>query len=269
VLSALPPPRRRLVLAGLAVALVLLTVLVVALVAGRGEPVVEVAQDRPGPVLLVPGYGGSGQSLQALAGRLAAAGRDVQVVELPGGGTGDLGEQAAALGRAATAALARTGAASVDVVGYSAGGVVARLWVRNLGGGLLARRVVTLGSPHHGTSLAGLAGSLLPSQCPPACRQLAPDSDLLRKLNSGDETPAGPRWVSVWSTVDEVVTPPDSARLDGAIDLTVQGVCPRSVVPHGELPNDPVVQGIVLAELAATPVVSLSTSDCARLSVSS
>jgi hypothetical protein len=66
--------------------------------------------------------------------------------------------------------------------------------------------------------------------------------------------------------VDQVVTPPDSARLDGAVDLTVQGICPRSQVQHGDLPDDPVVQRIVLAELAATPVVSLSTSDCARLS---
>jgi triacylglycerol esterase/lipase EstA (alpha/beta hydrolase family) len=124
---------------------------------------------------------------------------------------------------------------------------------------------VTLGSPHHGTRLAGLAGSLLPSACPEACRQLIPSSDLLHKLNSGDETPAGPAWVSIWSTVDEVVTPPDSARLDGAVDLTVQGICPSSQVQHSQLPTDPVVQGIVLSELAASPVTSLSTSDCARL----
>jgi triacylglycerol esterase/lipase EstA (alpha/beta hydrolase family) len=266
VLSALPPARRRLLLAGVAAALVLVVVLVAAVVRGGGGSVTAVPQDRPGPVLLVPGYGGSTDSLQALAGRLRSAGRDAQVVDLPGGGTGDLREQAAALGRAVAAALARTGAGSVDVVGYSAGGVVARLWVREDGGGSLARRVVTLGSPHHGTSLASLAGSLLPSQCPQACRQLAPDSDLLHKLNSGDETPAGPQWVSVWTTADEVVNPPDSSRLDGAVDLTVQGVCPRSQVQHSGLPTDPVVQGIVLAELAATPVASLSTADCVRLS---
>jgi triacylglycerol esterase/lipase EstA (alpha/beta hydrolase family) len=144
--------------------------------------------------------------------------------------------------------------------------VVARLWVRDDGGRSLARRVVTLGSPHHGTGLASLAGSLLPGQCPAACRELEPDSPLLAALNAGDETPDGPAWVSIWSTVDQVVTPPDSARLAGALDLTVQGVCPRSRVPHGQLPTDPVVQGMVLAELAATPPAPLSTADCARLS---
>jgi triacylglycerol esterase/lipase EstA (alpha/beta hydrolase family) len=140
------------------------------------------------------------------------------------------------------------------------------VWARDDGGRSVARRIVTLGSPHHGTQLASLAGSLLPGQCPTACRQLFPDSALLTRLNSGDETPDGPAWVSVWTTMDEVVTPPDSARLAGALDLTVQGVCPRSRVQHSELPTDPVVVGIVLAELAATPPVTLSTADCARLS---
>jgi triacylglycerol lipase len=267
VLAGLSPARRRLLLAvvAVAVAAVVAVVTVVVLRPGR-SPAAPAAQDRPGPVLLVPGYGGSTESLRSLAARLRAAGRDATVVALPGGGTGDLAEQARALDAAVRAALARAGAPSVDVVGYSAGGVVARLWVRDDGGRALARRVLTLGSPHHGTELAGLAGSLLPSQCPAACRELEPDSALLAGLNAGDETADGPVWISIWSTVDQVVTPPDSARLAGALDMTVQGVCPRSRVAHSQLPTDPVVQGMVLAELAATPPVPLSTADCARLS---
>jgi triacylglycerol lipase len=268
VLSALPPARRRLLLGVLAAAVVLLLVIVLVAIRRVGDgggSTAAVPQDQPGPVLLIPGYGGSTDSLQALAGKLRNEGRDATVVALPGGGTGDLTEQARTLGIAVAAALARTGESSVDLIGYSAGGVVARIWVREQGGAALTRRVITLGSPHHGTKLAGLAGSLLPSQCPQACQQLIPDSDLLRKLNSGDETPDGPRWVSIWSTVDQVVTPPDSARLDGAIDMTVQSVCPSSQVEHGELPTDPVVQGMVLTELGTAPVSTLSTSDCTRL----
>ena len=128
--------------------------------------------------------------------------------------------------------MQRAGARSVDVVGYSAGGVVARLWVRDHGGDSLARRVVTIGSPHHGTDLAGLGGDVAPDTCPEACHQLQPDSELLRKLNAGDETPAGPLWVSIWTTDDQVVVPPSSADLEGALDFTVQSVCPRAVVSH-------------------------------------
>ena len=112
------------------------------------------------------------------------------------------------------------------MVGYSAGGVVARVWVRDHGGAARARRVVTLGSPHHGTTWPGSAGDVAPDSCPEACQQLEPDSDLLRGLNAGDETPAGPVWVSIWSDDDQVVVPPTRPGLDGALDFTVQSVCP-------------------------------------------
>ncbi len=214
-------------------------------VAGRALP------RAPGPVLLVPGYGGATASLRPLAAVLRSAGRDVQFVPLPGDGRGDLDAQAVALDRAAHAALDRTGATSVDVIGYSAGGVVARLWVRDHGGAAIARRVVTLGSPNHGTTLA-LLGSLVPGACPTACRQLVPGSHLLDALNAGDETPPGPDWVSVWTTVDDVVTPVESARLAGALDQTVQSLCPSDHVGHAALPLDPVVRRIVLAALGPT-----------------
>ena len=225
MLAGLSPARRRLFLGVAAVVVVALTALAVVLVSRASAPAAEpVSQERPGPVLLVPGYGGSTASLQPLADRLTAQGRDATVVRLPGDGTGDLGAAADAVAAAAEAALDRSGADSVDVVGYSAGGVVARLWVAD-GGAAVARRVVTLGSPHHGTTLADLAGDVAPDQCPVGCAQLGTDSDVLARLNAGDETPAGPTWVSIWTTQDRTVTPPDSARLDGALNLPVQSVC--------------------------------------------
>ena len=123
--------------------------------------------------------------------------------------------------------------------------------------------VVTLGSPHHGTSLADLAGDLAPSSCPIGCEQLGTTSDLLARLNAGDETPAGPTWVSVWTEQDETVTPPDSAELEGALNIPVQSVCPGLRVGHGGLPSDPSVQAIVVAELAPGDPVRLTRADCA------
>jgi triacylglycerol esterase/lipase EstA (alpha/beta hydrolase family) len=264
VLAGLSPTRRRLVLAVLALLVMAVVAAVLVPRLSGDDPAAATAQASPGPVLLVPGYGGATSALQTLADRLTAAGRDAAVVHLPGDGTGDLTGSAGALAGAVDDALARTGAASVDVVGYSAGGVIARLWAAD-GGAAQARRVLTLGSPHHGTTVADLAAGVLPTECPVGCQQLTTDSELLARLNAGDETPEGPTWVSVWTTADTTVTPPDSAALAGALNLPVQDVCADSRVAHGQLPADPLVQGIVLAELAAGPPPELTSADCTPL----
>ncbi|MPQ97693.1 alpha/beta fold hydrolase [Modestobacter sp. I12A-02628] len=267
MLSGLAPARRRLALGLAALVVVAALALTAALVVPRltAGDVAAVPQETVGPVLLVPGYGGSTASLQTLADRLRAEGRDAEVVEVPGDGTGDMNASADVLGEAVDAALARTGATSVDVVGYSAGGVITRLWLAD-GGADQARRVVLLGTPNHGTRLADLGQDVGPSVCPEACQQLTTDSALLAELNAGDETPPGPTYVSIWTTADTTVTPPETARLDGALDLQVQSVCADSRVEHGQLPRDPLVQAMVLAELAPGPPVPLTAADCARLS---
>jgi triacylglycerol lipase len=244
VLDALSPQRRRLVLgAGGLALLLIMTVAVIAVirVTATSHPV---PQSAPGPVLLVPGYGGNVDSLQPLAAALRSAGRTVVIVEPVGDGTGDLRMQAEHLAEVAEQVRDDAGATSVDVIGYSAGGVVARLWVRDEGGAEVARRVLTLGSPHHGTSQAAL-GAEFAGGCSDACEQLAPDSNLLRRLNAGDETPAGPLWATVRSTGDQVVTPIDSAALSGALNVLVQDVCPGSTTAHGDLPGHPVVLALL------------------------
>ncbi len=248
-------PSRRLLLQALALlAAILVGFLLLARVL-ETEPLPgrAAAQDALGPVLLVPGYGGSTGALEVLATSLRTAGRDARIVPLPGDGRGDLRESAAVLKAAADAALA-AGAPSLDLIGYSAGGVTARLYAKENAGDV--RRVVTLGSPHHGTKIAALGIALSPGTCPTACQQLAPGSDLLDGLNDDDETPAGPQWLALWTEQDETVTPPESARLDGAVNVSLQGLCPGLQVSHSALPTGPVVRSLVLQ--------ALSTADVAR-----
>jgi hypothetical protein len=249
--EALSPQRRRLALGvGAGALLLIMTLVVIGVVRLTGSSVHPVPQAEPGPVLLVPGYGGNGQSLQPLAAALRSAGRTAVVVEPLGDGTGDLRAQAQHLGEVASRVREDAEAASVDVIGYSAGGVVARLWVRDDGGAEVARRVLTLGSPHHGSRQAAL-GAEFAGGCPAACEQLIPDSDLLRRLNAGDETPDGPLWATVRSTSDQVVTPVDSAALSGALNIVVQDVCPGSTAAHGDLPSNPVVLAALGSVLGA------------------
>ena len=250
MLDSLAPARRRLVLGVLGVVVAaLVVVVVVALLGHRDAGVRPVAQDAQPPVLLVPGYGGSTGDLAVLAAALERSGRTVRVVSLGKRSQGDLHRQADLVDDAVRAVRAATGSPSVDLVGYSAGGVVVRVWMVDHHGGDVARRIVTLGSPHHGTDVAALAADLGSQVCPAGCRQLATGSALLRSLNSGDETPAGPRWVSIWTRQDKTVVPASSASLEGALDLPVQSVCPGATVSHGTLPSDPTVVAMVLSEL--------------------
>ena len=218
------------------------------------------AQDRPGPVLLVPGYGGQTGSLSVLAARIRATGRRAVVVRLPGTGTGSLVTDAGVL-NAVVDRLLRGGAPSVDVVGYSAGGVVALLWAREDSGSDKARRVVTLGSPFHGTRLAAAAEGFLPGACPAACQQLVPGSPLLAQLDH-TAVPSRPRWLSLWTTDDEVVMPADSARLAGAINVPIQSVCHGHQVSHTHLPADPVVISLVLQAIGRGPIAPASPAGC-------
>lgn len=229
-----------------AVVVVIAAIALAVAVAVRGSDGtgLSVPQDRPGPVLLVPGYGGGTRELEVLATTLRATGRDVVMVRT--GAATDLREQAAVLGRAADARLA-AGAPSVDVIGYSSGGVVGRIWADELDGASVARRIVTLGSPHHGTDVARLGAAIAPGACPEACRQLVPGSDLLADLA---ETVPGPVWTAVWTAQDAVVTPPESGILDGAVNVRVQDVCGDARISHGQLPTDPLVVGLVTLAVA-------------------
>ena len=162
MLEGLSPARRRFVLGLAVLALVAVVGIGAAVWANRDEAVRPVSQESQGPVLLVPGYNGGTTALEVLADALRSQGRSVVIVDLPGDNTGDLDDQARALDEAVVLQMQRDGARSVDVVGYSAGGVVARLWARDHGGDSLARRIVTIGSPHHGTDLAGLGADVAP-----------------------------------------------------------------------------------------------------------
>jgi pimeloyl-ACP methyl ester carboxylesterase len=216
----------------------------------RGGPSVD--QRTPGAVILVPGYGGDTSDLDPLVSALRRSGREAVVFHPTGGEQGDLRTQARRLARLARTTLDRTGDASVDLVGYSAGGIVVRLFVRDDGGAGEVRRVLTLASPHHGTDVAETAKDVA-GGCPTACEQLVPGSELLTRLDAGDETPSGPRWITLRTDTDAVVTPPDSARLAGALNLRVQRYCPAATTSHAGLPADPVTLATLTAVLGSGP----------------
>ncbi|CAN5660058.1 lipase [soil metagenome] len=197
------------------------------------------------PVVLVPGYLGTAAQMSELGRALRRAGREVVPVTLPGRGTGDMTASAQGLARAVEA----TGAARVDLVGFSAGGIVVRTFLSELDGTERTRRVVLLGAPNHGAEVAELATSVDPGLCTGACAQIAPGSSFLERLNR-DETPDGSDYTTVWTDRDTTVTPPASALLEGATNIRVQDVCGGATTSHGDLVRDPVALGLTVLALA-------------------
>jgi triacylglycerol lipase len=251
----------------------LITVLALAVAAGAvagtvralagGPAITSANENRPGAVLLVPGYGGSTVALNQLAGKITASGGRAIVVKLAGDGTGDLQLQANVLNGYVNQALA-AGSGPVTVIGYSAGGVVAWLWDVDYDGVAKARRIITLGSPLHGADLAAVGAADLPGACPAACEELVPGSSMLDRLQ-GTASASRPPWLSLWTTDDQVVQPPDSARLTGAVNVPLQSICPGVSIGHGQLPTAPLVVGIVLRTLGSTALAPPSPSDCHSL----
>ncbi|MEV4442489.1 alpha/beta fold hydrolase [Streptomyces sp. NPDC049577] len=144
-----------------------------------------------------------------------------------------------------------TGAAKVDIVGHSQGGMMPRYYVKFLGGADKVDDLVGIVPSNHGTEnpLALAAGYTF---CP-SCLDQRPGSELMKKLNAGDETPAGPDYTVITTRHDEVVIPYTSALLTGPAEhltnTVLQDTCPLDPFMHDQATKDPVVAQWVLNAL--------------------
>jgi triacylglycerol esterase/lipase EstA (alpha/beta hydrolase family) len=196
-------------------------------------------------VLLVPGYGGGSAQLDQIARGLRRHGILSEVVGVDDG-TGDLRDYAARVVRRAEQLVA-AGQPIPDIIGYSAGGITAR--IAAISHPSLFRRVITIASPHHGTSVAVLGG--FAGQCPTACQQMRPDSPLLDSLGE-PQRPAD--WLSIFSDDDQTILPPDSSELPGAVNYRLQDHCDVGLVDHPQVPTAPQSQAAISAFLAGQPL---------------
>jgi pimeloyl-ACP methyl ester carboxylesterase len=134
--------------------------------------------------------------------------------------------------------LRACGTSKVILVAHSLGGLAARAWCARLGGSSRLARLVTIGSPHHGSRLA----QLVPGTC---AAEMVPGSEWLLRLEADERrAPALPA-TCIFSRHDSMVAPQDSALLAGASVLALERL------GHFELLLDPAVHRRVAAEIAA------------------
>ncbi len=126
-----------------------------------------------------------------------------------------------------------TGAAKVDLVTHSMGGLSSRYYIKNLGGTSTVDDWVSLGGPNHGTDTANACSFQT------SCREMSQRSAFLTALNSGDETPGTVNYGTWWSPCDEIINPDSSVALSGATNT--QTAC----ISHNNLHEDATVYGQV------------------------
>ncbi|MGW1375185.1 esterase/lipase family protein [Streptomyces sp. NPDC002446] len=204
---------------------------------------------RPRPVVLVHGtFENRYANWAGLAPRLKEAGYCVYALNYGGNsgplmGTGDIPASARQLAAFVGRVRAATGAAKVDLVGHSQGGLMPRYYLKNLGGAAEVDKLIALSPTNHGTSLwgLGLLARLFPggeetvrTACP-ACSQQTTGSDFLDDLNAGGETHPDVTYTVIMSRYDEVVTPSSSAYLAAAPNVThhrLQDFCAAEFSEH-------------------------------------
>ena len=200
-----------------------------------GPPAAPAGAGTKDPVVIVAGTFSPAFANEPLAARLRADGHPVRIFELPTLGTQDIRLTAQALRSFVDGVRASTGAAKVDLVGHSQGGLVARAYVKWYGGATKVDSLVTLGTPNRGTYVANLVKVLGFGSCAAvvACQQMSIGSSFLADLNAGDDTVGSVRYTTVRTLQDELVRPVDQATLfDGATNVLIQNPCFARVVGH-------------------------------------
>lgn len=160
------------------------------------------------PIVMVHGYSGSTSNFNTMESRFQSAGHPS--CALYKFGYNSLGSSnktsASRLKSFVDGALSSTGQSKARLVAHSNGGLVSR-WYRVFeGGSKKTSKLITLGTPHQGTSWAYACIS-------PACFEMRPNSSFLRSLNGKGCD------VSLWSDADEIILPNSSAKCGTSIQI--------------------------------------------------
>lgn len=166
----------------------------------KGEP----------PIILVHGYGGDSANFLMMQWRLRRRGwANVYAVSYTPP-TIDARRLAAQVERHVARILAVTGAEKAHLICHSMGGPLTRYALHYLDLEGKVDRVISLGSPHHGSRLA----SLFPAMG--AAGQMRYRSAFIEQLNAeAGPTPGGARFYSIYSNFDNFILPASSAVLGG------------------------------------------------------
>jgi hypothetical protein len=175
------------------------------------------------PILLIHGYGcnsGYWSQLRPLldAAHISHAALDLEPM------LGAIDDFVPLVADAVAALCSKSNAPKVVIVAHSMGGLVARAYLREHGASCIAH-IFTLGTPHHGTSLAslGIGRNAVQMRRGPDGAD-APESAWLRALGAAESGATRALITSFYTHHDNIVAPQTSSLLPGARNIEFGGV---------------------------------------------
>lgn len=233
---------------------------------GANERGCQPSAAHPNPVVLVHGSNSTAYvDWAGLAPRLRDRGVCVYAlnygyVEGRGNSQTSIERSSAQLGRVVERVLAQTGAARVDLVGFSQGAAVARHYVNVLGGAQHVDKWVGMASPTYGATFYGVGSlvaampggrELIGAALGPALPELIVGSALLAQLNADGDTRPGVEYTTITTMFDEMIQPYSNQFLTdpGAENLVIQDLCPANMIGHMNMSYDRFTQDLVIHTL--------------------
>ena len=189
-----------------------LLVLFTAVLAGLALSPARPASAAPGtPVIFVHGYTGSASNWTTAMAVFRSGGySSSELFAYEYNSYGNNITNAQGLVNYVSQVRSRTGAAQVDIVNHSMGGLVSLWYLKQLGGAQYVRHLASIAGANHGTTYA--AACLIYT----TCQQMYPGSSFINTLSAGDETPGSTRYGTWYSPCDGIIIPYTSTTLSGA-----------------------------------------------------
>jgi triacylglycerol esterase/lipase EstA (alpha/beta hydrolase family) len=249
--------------------------------AGWNEWSCQPSAAHPNPVVLLHGFGGNEDAWDYMAPYLVNAGFCVfsltygeasPLLLFPNGGVKALHDSALEIAAFIDEVQAATGAAKVDVVGHSEGGLHALYIPKVLGRASDVGRSMTLATDVHGygpvqttelldlLGLRQLAAAITAGLGCPGCTDALPGSAFRRALAEGPVAQPGVSYTLIFTRFDELALAfaplgDPFLREPGVRNLYVQDRCPLDLVGHGNMPFSRSVVSLVANALdPAQPV---------------
>ena len=112
-----------------------------------------------------------------------------------------------------------------DCTRLQKGGLVARVYLQELGGARHVDRCITLATPHYGTYSSYWTPTALG-------RQMRPESEFMARLNRQGKRAPGVRFTSLWADLDLMVLPRENAIYREGEDIPVNGIGHAGILLH-------------------------------------